>query len=100
MEIIPRTLADNAGLKSEAIIAEMYAKNKDECRFGIDCGDGKVKDVVEAQIMDSIETKSWALKLCFDVVITILRVDQIIMSKPSGGPDMSKAARAPDGYHE
>jgi len=26
LEIIPRTLADNAGLKAEAIIAEMYAK--------------------------------------------------------------------------
>ena len=100
MEIIPRTLADNAGLKSEAIIAEMYAKNKDECRFGIDCNDGQVKDVVEAQIMDPIETKSWALKLCFDVVITILKVDSIIMAKPSGGPNMAdKAARAPDGYH-
>jgi len=98
MEIIPRTLADNAGLKSEAIIAEMYAKNKDGCKFGIDVNDGKVKDVVEAKILDPIETKSWALKLCFDVVITILKVDSIIMAKPAGGPNMDKAARRPDGY--
>ena len=28
-ESIPRTLADNAGLKSEAILAEMYAKAAD-----------------------------------------------------------------------
>ena len=54
----------------------------------------------EVNILDVMETKSWALKLCFDVVITILRVDQIIMSKPSGGPDMSKAARRPDGYDD
>ena len=67
----------------------MYAKAAENSRFGIDCGDGKVKDAVEAEILDVMETKSWALKLCFDVVITILRVDQIIMSKPSGGPNMS-----------
>jgi len=50
--------------------------------------DGKVKDVSEAGVLDSMETKSWALKLAFDVVLTILKVDQIIMSKPSGGPKM------------
>ena len=89
MEIIPKTLASNAGLKAEAIIAEMYAKNKDSCKFGIDVSDGEVKDVVEARILDAVETKSWALKLCFDVCITILKVDSIIMAKPSGGPSMA-----------
>ena len=97
-EIIPRTLAENAGLKVETILANLYKEAASSSRFGIDCVDGKVKDAVEAEILDVMETKSWALKLCFDVVITILRVDQIIMSKPSGGPDMSKAARRPDGY--
>jgi len=53
----------------------MYAKAAENSRFGIDCGDGKVKDAVEAEILDVMETKSWAMKLCFDVVITILRVD-------------------------
>ena len=67
----------------------MYAKAAESTKFGIDVRDGKVKDVVEAAILDSLETKSWALKLAFDVVLTILKVDQIIMSKPSGGPNMN-----------
>lgn len=101
-ECIPRTLADNAGLKSEAILAEMYAKATESSHFGIDVRDGKVKDVVKvaSPVLDSMETKSWALKLAFDVVLTILKVDQIIMSKPSGGPKMDQAARRPDGYDE
>ena len=99
-ECIPRTLSENSGNKAEAIIADLYAHAAEGSRFGIDCNDGVVKDAVEAEIMDVLETKSWAFKLCFDVVITILRVDQIIMAKPSGGPDMSKAARRPDGYDE
>jgi T-complex protein 1 subunit theta len=67
----------------------MYAKAAESTKFGIDVRDGKVKDVVEAAVLDSLETKSWALKLAFDVVLTILKVDQIIMSKPSGGPNMN-----------
>ena len=100
-EVIPRTLAENAGLKAETVLADMYAKAVDSSRFGIDVSDENVKDCVEASILDSYETKSWALKLAFDVVITILRVDQIIMSKPSGGPKMAdRAAQRPDGYDE
>jgi hypothetical protein len=34
-------------------------------------------------------------------VLTILKVDQIIMSKPSGGPNFqSQAAKRPDGYDD
>lgn len=59
--------------------------------WGIDVADGKVKDVAELCIYDCWDTKSWAMKLAIDAVLTILKVDQIIMSKPAGGPD-SKAA--------
>ncbi len=77
----------------------MYAKAGESNKFGVDVSDGKVKDVVEAGIMDAWEVKSWALKLCADSVLTILKVDQIIMSKPSGGPNFqSQAAKRPDGY--
>lgn len=74
-EVIPRTLSENAGLKAETILANLYKEAANGHRHGIDCNDGKVKDAVEAEILDVMETKSWALKLCFDVVITILRVD-------------------------
>ena len=82
------------------MLADLYAKSVESSAFGIDVSDGEVKNAMEANIFDSWETKSWALKLCFDVCITILRVDQIIMSKPSGGPKMDQAARRPDGYDE
>lgn len=102
LEIIPRTISDNAGFKSEEILADLYAKTGESNHWGIDVADGKVKDVTEIGIYDAWETKSWALKLTVDACLTILKVDQIIMAKPSGGPDQSKAnqaARAPDGYH-
>jgi T-complex protein 1 subunit theta len=100
-EVIPRILSENAGLKAETIIAELYAKvNTGSSEFGIDVSDGKVKNANEACIYDSLESKSWALKLAFDVCLTLLKVDQIIMSKPAGGPNAqaAKAATRPDGY--
>ena len=75
MEIIPRVIADNAGLKAEEIIADLYSKTGEKNVYGIDVSDGKVKDVAEIGILDCWETKSWAIKLCVDAVLTILKVD-------------------------
>lgn len=106
LEIIPRTIADNAGLKAETVLADLYSKTEesgaeDYSCFGVDVVKGEAADVVNCEIpvLDLWDTKSWALKLCVDSVLTILKVDQIIMSKPAGGPNMNQAARAPDGYH-
>jgi len=75
-EVIPRTLSENAGLKAETIIANLYAEvAKGSSHFGIDVTDGKVKNVLEASVFDNMEAKSWALKLTIDVCLTLLKVD-------------------------
>lgn len=75
LEVIPRTIADNAGLKAEEIIADLYAKTGESNVWGIDVTDGKVKDMTELWILDNWDTKSWALKLTVDACLTILKVD-------------------------
>jgi T-complex protein 1 subunit theta len=95
-EVIPRTLSENAGLRAEEIIAKLYAETGKSKTAGIDVSDGNVKDMKDAYILDCMETKSWAIKLAIDAVLTILRVDQIIMAKPAGGPNVSRAANRPD----
>lgn len=100
LEIIPKVIAVNAGLKAEEIIAQLYAKTT-EGPFGVDVENGGVKNANELGVYDCWDTKSWALKLTSDVVLTILKVDQIIMSKPSGGPNFqSQAAKRPEGYDD
>lgn len=74
-EVFPRTLSENAGHKSDGIIAELYAGAEKGLNHGFDCNDGKVKDTHEAEIWDVLDTKTWALKLALDVVLTILKVD-------------------------
>lgn len=94
-EVIPRTLAENAGHNAEEIIAKLYSETAKSPFYGIDVEDGKVKDMKQLEIFDSMECKSWGIKLAVDAVLTILKVDQIIMSKPAGGPN-AREARAPD----
>merc|ERR1719272_804571 len=100
-EIIARILAENCGMKAESVIADIYsAISAGSKTTGVDCSDCTVKCAKEAEIYDSHEGKSWSLKLAFDIVLTLLKVDQIIMSKPAGGPNLGKAAQRPDGYDE
>jgi len=75
LEVVPRTIAENAGLKAETMIADLYAKTGESNVYGIDVTDGTVKDVTELGVLDCWETKSWALKLCLDACLTILKVD-------------------------
>lgn len=52
--------------------------------------------ISELQIHDHRKTKEWALRLASEAVITILRVDQIIIAKPAGGPKMPQQGRNND----
>ena len=82
--MVPRTLAENAGLDATNMIAEMYAAHKaGKTGVGIDVVEGGTAD---CGILDLLLTKKEAIKLATDAAVTVLRVDQIIMSKPAGGP--------------
>lgn len=81
LEIIPRMIAVQAGIDGNKIISELYAE-----MGGVDVEEGGRCDAVARMIYDHLETKKNAIKLATEATATILRVDQIIMSKPAGGP--------------
>jgi len=58
--------------------------------MGVDIKDGGVTDMAKEGVVDLLVSKQQALKLVIDAVITILRVDQIIVAKPAGGPKAKK----------
>ncbi|XP_072019103.1 T-complex protein 1 subunit theta-like [Amphiura filiformis] len=92
-EAIPRALADNAGVKSTEVLSMLYAahqEGKKNVGFDIEAEAAGVKDVVEAGIYDAFVTKYWGIKLATNAAVTVLRVDQIIMAKPAGGPKPPK----------
>ncbi|XVE62909.1 hypothetical protein DITRI_Ditri06bG0157200 [Diplodiscus trichospermus] len=91
-EMVPRTLAENAGLNPMDIISKLYEEHASgNTKVGIDLGGGDsedsvCKDVSTLNIWDLYVTKFFALKYAADAACTVLRVDQIIMAKPAGGP--------------
>eukprot|EP00850_Spirogloea_muscicola_P004739 SM000020S06089 [mRNA] locus=s20:955321:958889:- [translate_table: standard] len=87
LEVVPRTLAENAGLNSTEMLSSLYAAHASgDRKAGLDVDGGAVRDMTTENIWDLYLTKYWAVKLAADAVCTVLRVDQIIMAKPAGGP--------------
>jgi len=91
LEVVPRTLAENAGQIAMDVISTMYAEHeKGNTSAGISVEDGTVKDMTKSGVVDLLVTKKVGLNLSVDAALTILRVDQIIMAKPAGGPKLPK----------
>lgn len=92
-EMIPRTLAENAGLNAMEIISSLYAEHANgNAKVGIDLVEGVCKDASVINVWDLYITKFFALKYAADAACTVLRVDQIIMAKPAGGPRREQPA--------
>lgn len=89
LEIVPRVLAENSGVKPKEVISKLYAAHSEGNKnmgFDIDGESGEIKDCLESNVLDLLLAKQWALKYSTNAAATILRVDQIIMAKRAGGP--------------
>ena len=86
-EIFPRILSENAGLNANEFVPSMVTANEKE-PSGINVLTGEVDTIANLQIHDHRKTKEWAIRLAAESAITILRIDQIIIAKPAGGPKM------------
>jgi T-complex protein 1 subunit theta len=75
----------------------LYAEHqKGNQNHGINIVSGKIESSVDNNVFDIFAAKQLALKLATNAASTILKVDQIIMAKPAGGPPV----RAPKGQDE
>jgi T-complex protein 1 subunit theta len=87
LEVVPRTLAENAGLNATDVLSALYAAHASgSSSAGVDIENGGVRDLGQDGLFDLFTTKQWAIRLACDAVTTVLRVDQIVMSRPAGGP--------------
>jgi len=89
LDELPRALATNSGVKSSEVLSMLHAahqEGKKTSGVDIEAGIPAVNDAIEANIVDLYTTKYWAIKFASAAACTVLRVDQIIMAKPAGGP--------------
>ena len=90
LEVVPRTLAENAGLDQGVVLAALGAAHAGgKLSAGVDINamgvTGASGVIDQTDVLDLYSAKVSALKLAIDAALTVLRVDQIIMSKQSGG---------------
>ncbi|MHA2426802.1 MAG: thermosome subunit alpha [Candidatus Hermodarchaeia archaeon] len=86
MEIIPKTLAENAGLDTIDIIADLKTRHeKGEVSAGVDGIKGKVGDLAKANVWEPLVVKRQAVKSASEVSQMLLRIDDVIASKGMAG---------------
>ncbi len=87
LEIIPRTLAENAGLDAIDIIMKLKAEHQaGKKHAGIDVFDGRIVDMVEKKVIEPMRVKKQAIESATEVATMILRIDDVIAAKKSEGP--------------
>lgn len=103
MEIIPWTIAENAGIDSiDAIIKLKHAheKEKNGKYFGLDLSTGEATDMLKMNVIEPLRVKVQAINSAAEVANMILRIDDVIASRRAppmnpmgdpmmGGPGMS-----------
>ena len=91
MEVIPTTLAENAGMDPIDAISEMQSRHeKGETWAGLNSHEGKVSDMAELDVYEPTQVKAQAIKSATEASTLLLKIDDVIaatkMSMP-GGPE-------------
>ncbi|MFQ5815192.1 MAG: thermosome subunit alpha [Candidatus Hydrothermarchaeaceae archaeon] len=91
LEVIPRTLAENAGLDPIDTLLELRTQHeKGNADYGIDIATGKSKDMYKSGVVDSMRVVKQAIRSATEVAIMVLRIDDVIATKGAlgGGEEM------------
>ncbi|MEM4246920.1 MAG: thermosome subunit beta [Candidatus Woesearchaeota archaeon] len=79
LEVIPRTLAENAGIDPIDIITELKSAHEKKQKWaGIDVFKGKVVDSWTAGVIEPLKIKTQAISSASEVAQMILRIDDVI----------------------
>lgn len=93
LEVIPKTLAENAGLDPIDMLVEMRSQHeKGNKRAGLNVYTGKIEDMFENNVVEPLRIKTQAINAATEAAIMILRIDDVIASSseskagPGAGP--------------
>jgi thermosome len=93
MEVVPRTLADNAGLDVLDTMVEMKSSHEKKGGFamGVNVFKEGVIDMLEQGVVEPLVVKQQAVKSAVEVTSMILRIDDVVAASapempPGGGP--------------
>jgi len=88
LEIIPRTLAENAGLDPIDMLVELRASHeKGKKTVGLNVFEGKAEDMLKAGVVEPLRVKTQAIASAAEAAIMILRIDDVIAASKTAAPE-------------
>ena len=89
IEVIPRTLAENAGLDPIDMMVELKSQHeKGNKNAGLDVYTGDVIDMMDKGVVEPLRVKTQAINSATESAVMILRIDDVIASTGGGGGEM------------
>ena len=88
LEVVPKTLAENAGLDSIDALVDLRAAHEKSPYMGLNVFTGDVTDMKEAGVIEPKRVKKQAIQSAAEAAEMILRIDDVIASTRSSEPDM------------
>ena len=94
LEVVPRTLAENAGMDAIDVLMNLKAEHQKGNKYaGVDVLEGKISNMFEKKVIEPLRVKKQAIESATEAATMILRIDDVIAAKktepktPKGGPE-------------
>ncbi|AEG17923.1 thermosome subunit alpha [Methanobacterium paludis] len=94
LEVIPKTLAENAGLDSIDALVDLRSSQEHSPYMGLNVFTGDVIDMKVGGVIEPKRVKKQAIRSAAEAAEMILRIDDIIASSSSGKPSPEEMAAA------
>src|SRR5574341_2050585 len=86
LEVIPLTLAENAGMDPIDTATDLRAKQSKGAKWtGVDARNARITDMSKMDVVEPLAVKEQIIKSATEVASMILRIDDVIASSKSGG---------------
>ncbi|MCX8195426.1 MAG: thermosome subunit, partial [Candidatus Micrarchaeota archaeon] len=87
LEIVPRTLAENAGMDAIDALVSLRARHKKEGgeHFGVDVHNSTIADMKALGVLEPLKVKTQAIASAYEAAKMLLRIDDMIASKGKSG---------------
>ena len=86
--MVPKTLAENAGLDSIDSLVDLRAAHEKSIYMGLDVFKGGVRDMFKGGVIEPRRVKKQAIQSAAEAAEMILRIDDVIASSGSGRQDL------------
>jgi len=98
IEIVPKTLSENAGLDPIDMMLEVRSAHKKGKKYaGINVLGGKVDDMLKNNVIEPLRVSMQEIEASSEAATMILRIDDVIASKGGGAPAMPPGGMPPGG---